>query len=91
MLPSRNNGGWLRLAKARKLYERTARTMLMTVQAPHFLRRNPDGPETALWIHLRQAFGKFWPRPSEHDFRNQTSLSLMMQFVATDPVLANLE
>ncbi|XP_066367897.1 uncharacterized protein [Miscanthus floridulus] len=91
VLLSADSGGWLRLAKARKLYERTARTVLMTAQALHFLRRNPDGPETALWIHLRQAFGRFWPRPSEHDFRNQTSLSLMTQFAATDPVLANSE
>ena len=57
VLLSADSGGWLRLAKARKLYERTARTVLMTAQALHFLRRNPDGPETALWIHLRQAFG----------------------------------
>jgi hypothetical protein len=38
VLPPANGGGWLRLGKARKLYERTARTVLMTLQMLHFLR-----------------------------------------------------
>ena len=59
VLAPADGGGWLRLAKARNIYERTARTVLMTAQMLHFLRRNPDGPETALWIHLRQVFGYF--------------------------------
>jgi len=57
LAPADGVGSWLRLAKPRKVYERRARTVLMTAQVLHFLRRNPDGPETALWIHLRQAFG----------------------------------
>jgi len=34
-----------------------SKTVLMTAQMLHFLRRNPDGPEIALWIHLHQVFG----------------------------------
>jgi hypothetical protein len=59
VLERADGGGWLRLAKASRIYERTARTVLITAQALHFLRRNPDGPETALWIHLGQVFGYF--------------------------------
>ncbi|XP_066363787.1 uncharacterized protein [Miscanthus floridulus] len=91
VLAPADGGGWLHLAKARSIYERTTRTVLMTAQMLHFLRRNPDGPETALWIHLRQVFGNFQPSPSEDDLWNQTSLSLMRRFAATDPVLADSE
>jgi hypothetical protein len=56
VLTPANCRGWMRLVKPLKLYERTARIVLMTAQVLHFLKRNPDGPETALWIHLSQAF-----------------------------------
>jgi hypothetical protein len=37
VLSPADGGGWLRLAKLGKVYERIARTVLMTVQALHFL------------------------------------------------------
>jgi hypothetical protein len=52
-------GGWLCLVNACKMYKHTAKNVLMTAQMLHFLRRNPDGPEIALWIHLHQVFGYF--------------------------------
>ena len=50
---------WVRLIRPLKRYEEMIRTVLITAQMLHFLRRNPDGPEIALWIHLHQVFGYF--------------------------------
>ncbi|CAN6204060.1 unnamed protein product [Urochloa humidicola] len=84
-----DGGGWIRLVKPKNSYEETVRTVLITSQMLHFLRRKPDEPEKNLWGHLRKVFDKFDVRPSEDDFRNHRSL--MKHFLEKDPVLAKSE
>ncbi|CAL5080641.1 unnamed protein product [Urochloa decumbens] len=84
-----DGGGWIRLVKPKNSYEETVRTVLITAQMLHFLRRKPDEPEKNLWSHLRKVFDKFDVRPSEDDFRNHRSL--MKHFLEKFPVLAKTE
>lgn len=77
---------WVRLIRPLKSYEEMIRTVLITAQMLHFLRRKPHEPEKTLWNHLCKVFNKFDVRPSEDDFRNHRSL--MKQFATKDPVLA---
>ncbi|XP_072148269.1 protein ENHANCED DOWNY MILDEW 2 isoform X2 [Setaria viridis] len=84
-----DGGGWIRLVKPKNSYEEMVRTVLITAQMLHFLRRKPDEPEKNLWSHLRKVFDKFDVRPSEDDFRDHSSL--MKHFVEKDPVLAKSE
>ncbi|OEL22228.1 Protein ENHANCED DOWNY MILDEW 2 [Dichanthelium oligosanthes] len=84
-----DGSGWIRLVKPKNSYEETVRTVLITAQMLHFLRRKPDEPEKNLWSHLRKVFDKFDVRPSEDDFRNHRSL--MKHFAEKDPVLAKSE
>jgi hypothetical protein len=49
-------GNWISLAKPRNSYEQTFRTVFITVQMLHFLRRKPEEPEKSLWNHLRKVF-----------------------------------
>jgi hypothetical protein len=50
------DGGWISLVKPKYSYEETIRTILITVQMLHFLRRKPDEPEKNLWSHLHKVF-----------------------------------
>ncbi|XP_009396089.2 protein ENHANCED DOWNY MILDEW 2 [Musa acuminata AAA Group] len=78
---------WINLLKPRKSYEDTIRTMLITIQLLHFLRRKPQASEKSLWEHLRGVFSTFEVRPSEDDFREH--ISLMKLFRERDQVLVN--
>lgn len=49
-------GSWINLAKPRNSYEEKFRTIFITVQMLHFLRRKPEEPEKNLWSHLRKVF-----------------------------------
>ncbi|XP_066390009.1 protein ENHANCED DOWNY MILDEW 2-like isoform X2 [Miscanthus floridulus] len=80
---------WVRLIRPLKSYEEMIRTVLITAQMLHFLRRKPHEPEKTLWNHLCKVFNKFDVRPSEDDFRNHRPL--MKQFATKDPVLAKSE
>lgn len=82
-------GGWINLSKPKNSYEESFRTIFITVQMLHFLRRKPEEPEKDLWIHLRKVFDKFDVRPSKDDFRNHHTL--MKQFAEKDLRLANSE
>ncbi|KAM0864881.1 hypothetical protein ACQ4PT_043646 [Festuca glaucescens] len=82
-------GSWINLAKPRNSYEVNFRTIFITVQMLHFLRRKPEEPEKSLWNHLRKVFDKFDVRPSKDDFRNHRSL--MKQFAEKDSKLAKSE
>ncbi|CAM0950878.1 unnamed protein product [Alopecurus aequalis] len=79
-------GSWINLAKPRNSYEVTFRTIFITVQMLHFLRRKPEEPEKSLWNHLRKVFDKFDARPSKDDFRNHRAL--MKQFAEKDSNLS---
>ncbi|KAK3132428.1 hypothetical protein QOZ80_6AG0521300 [Eleusine coracana subsp. coracana] len=83
------DGGWISLVKPLYSYMETIRTILITVQMLHFLRRKPDEPEKSLWSHLRKVFDKFDVRPSVDDLRNHRSL--IKQFAEKDPTLAKSE
>jgi hypothetical protein len=50
------DGNWIKLVKPNNSYEETVRTILITVQMLHFLRRKPDECEKNLWSHLRKVF-----------------------------------
>ncbi|KAJ1289089.1 hypothetical protein BS78_02G138300 [Paspalum vaginatum] len=89
MVLAADGGCWIRLVKPKNSYEKMIRSVLITVQMLHFLRRKPDEPDKNLWSHLRKVFDKFDDRPSEDDFRNHRSL--MEQFASRDPVLAKSE
>ncbi|TVU11145.1 hypothetical protein EJB05_44712 [Eragrostis curvula] len=83
------DGGWISLVKPKYSYEETIRTILITVQMLHFLRRKPDESEKNLWSHLRKVFDKFDVRPSVDDLRNHRSL--IKKFAEKDPALAKSE
>lgn len=54
-----DGSGWIHLVKPKKSYEETVRTVLITAQMLHFLRRKPDEPEKNLWSHIRKVFEYF--------------------------------
>lgn len=82
-------GSWIVLLKPRPSYEETVRTVLITVEMLHFVRRRPTDSESDVWDHLRRVFAKFAVRPSEDDFKNHQPLIKM--FADRDPALANVQ
>ncbi|KAG8087097.1 hypothetical protein GUJ93_ZPchr0010g10774 [Zizania palustris] len=81
-------GSWITLLKPRPSYEEeTIRSLLITVEMLHFLRRRPMDSEKNMWDHLRGVFKKFVVRPSEDDFMNHQTLIKL--FVQRDSDLAN--
>uniref|UniRef100_A0A0E0JJF4 Zinc finger PHD-type domain-containing protein n=1 Tax=Oryza punctata TaxID=4537 RepID=A0A0E0JJF4_ORYPU len=82
-------GSWISLTKPKNSYEEKIRTILITVQMLHFLKRKPEEPEKNLWSHLRKIFDKFEVRPSEDDFTNHRSL--IKHFAEKDLTLAKSE
>lgn len=49
-------GNWIVLLKPRTSYEETVRSVLITVEMLHFLRRMPTDSEKNTWDHLRGIF-----------------------------------
>lgn len=47
---------WIKLQKPRKSFEDTIRTILITVQCLHVLKKNPDTPSKSLWDQLAKIF-----------------------------------
>jgi hypothetical protein len=47
---------WIRLIRPLNSYEEMIRTVLITAQMLHFLRRKPHEPEKTLWNHLCKVF-----------------------------------
>uniref|UniRef100_A0A0D3EPF6 Zinc finger PHD-type domain-containing protein n=1 Tax=Oryza barthii TaxID=65489 RepID=A0A0D3EPF6_9ORYZ len=82
-------GSWISLTKPKNSYEEKIRTILITVQMLHFLKKKPEEPEKNLWSHLRKIFDKFEVRPSEDDLRNHRSL--IKHFAEKDSTLAKSE
>ncbi|XP_039141583.1 protein ENHANCED DOWNY MILDEW 2-like [Dioscorea cayenensis subsp. rotundata] len=76
---------WIKLQKARKSYEESVRTTLVTIQVLHYLRKNPETSEKILWDHLRKKFSVFDVRPSEGDLLNHRSL--IKHFSERDEIL----
>ncbi|GJN12823.1 hypothetical protein PR202_ga31137 [Eleusine coracana subsp. coracana] len=51
-------GSWIVLLKPRSSYKVTIRSVLITVEMLHFVRRNPMVAEEKMWGHLQEVFGK---------------------------------
>ncbi|KAL3636993.1 hypothetical protein CASFOL_019292 [Castilleja foliolosa] len=80
-------GNWIRLLKPRKPYEDITRTIMITLHFLHFVKRNPQRPEQALWDRLNRSFSTFERRPSEDDLADH--LPLIKEAVKKDESLAN--
>ncbi|XP_026407686.1 protein ENHANCED DOWNY MILDEW 2-like isoform X1 [Papaver somniferum] len=65
---------WIKLQKPRKSYEPTIRTILITLNALHFLKRNPDTLGKPFWDRLRKNFSLHEVKPSEHDLIDHFAL-----------------
>ncbi|XP_062191405.1 protein ENHANCED DOWNY MILDEW 2-like isoform X2 [Phragmites australis] len=79
-------GSWIVLLKPRSSYEETVRSVLVTVEMLHFVRRSPTVSEEEMWDHLRGVFDKYEVRPLEDDFRNH--VWLIKLFAERDPAIA---
>lgn len=80
---------WIKLLKPRKSYEDSIRTIFITIQLLHFLRRKPESSEKSLWEHLCKIFSTFEERPSVNDLTNH--YPLVKLFVERDEALAKSE
>ena len=49
------NGSWLVLQKPRKSFEKTIRTILITIHLLHFVKKNPEASGKSVWTYLFQA------------------------------------
>lgn len=47
---------WIELQKPRKNFEDTIRTILITIQCLHFLRKHPETSECSMWTYLQKIF-----------------------------------
>ncbi|MCL7047242.1 hypothetical protein MKW94_015711, partial [Papaver nudicaule] len=65
---------WIKLQKPRKSYEPTIRTILITLNALHFLKRNPDTLGKPFWDRLRKLFSLHEVKPSENDLIDHFAL-----------------
>lgn len=57
VLSKENN--WIKLQKPRKSFEDTIRSILITVQCLHFLKKCPETSGKSLWDHLSKVFRYF--------------------------------
>ncbi|CAL4998121.1 unnamed protein product [Urochloa decumbens] len=79
-------GSWIALLKPRPSYEETVRSVLVTVEMLHFVRRSPMASEENIWGHLREVFDKYEVKPSEDDVRSH--VRLIKLFYERDPAIA---
>ncbi|KAL6644235.1 hypothetical protein ACP70R_015843 [Stipagrostis hirtigluma subsp. patula] len=84
-----SEGNWITLSKPRKCYQKEfARSILITVQMLHFVRKQPTnkrGLLDHLWDHLYEVFDKLETKPAVDDLRKHRSLIRLI--VEKDPVL----
>eukprot|EP00262_Sarcandra_glabra_P020450 TRINITY_DN813_c0_g1_i3.p1 TRINITY_DN813_c0_g1~~TRINITY_DN813_c0_g1_i3.p1 ORF type:complete len:1283 (+),score=283.05 TRINITY_DN813_c0_g1_i3:209-4057(+) len=76
---------WIKLQKPRKSFEETIRTISITVQCLHFLKKNPEASEKDLWDHFRKVFSLFEVRPSVNDLLDH--LPFISEMVKRDETL----
>ncbi|KAF7827079.1 protein ENHANCED DOWNY MILDEW 2-like isoform X1 [Senna tora] len=65
---------WITLLRPKKKFQSTIRTVLVTVQLLHFVRRNPEESRISVWQYILKAFSSFDVKPSEYDVQNHVSL-----------------
>lgn len=77
---------WIKLQKPRKSFEDTIRTILITVQCLHALKRNPDTSSKSLWDLLAKIFSLYEVRPSQNDLVDH--MPLISEAVKRDDILS---
>ncbi|CAM0909614.1 unnamed protein product [Alopecurus aequalis] len=80
-----SEGNWIELLKPRKCYEKTVRSILITVQMLHFVRKWPRQRKRSLFDHLCEVFSKFDTKPAEYDLKKHHSIIKL--FAERDPTL----
>ncbi|KAF0899360.1 hypothetical protein E2562_018246, partial [Oryza meyeriana var. granulata] len=81
-----SEGNWIELLKPLKwYYEKYSRSILITVQTLHFIRKWPRKQERRLFDHLCEVFDKFGTRPNKDDIRKHHNLIKL--FMERDPIL----
>ncbi|KQJ96325.1 uncharacterized protein LOC100832660 isoform X2 [Brachypodium distachyon] len=80
-----SEGYWIELLKPRKCYEKTVRSVLISVQMLHFVKKWPRKENRSLLNHLCEVFNKFDIKPSERDLKKQHSI--IKFFAERDPTL----
>ncbi|KAJ8429343.1 hypothetical protein Cgig2_008790 [Carnegiea gigantea] len=63
---SRDNN-WMKLQKPRKSFENEIRTVLITVNFLHLVKKTPQLNEKVIWNKLSRIFSSYEVRPSEND------------------------
>ncbi|GMH14432.1 hypothetical protein Nepgr_016273 [Nepenthes gracilis] len=58
---------WIKLQKPKKSYEYIIRTILISVNCLHIVKRNPESTGKPLWGQLSKIFSLYEVRPSEND------------------------
>uniref|UniRef100_A0A0E0EKC5 RFTS domain-containing protein n=1 Tax=Oryza meridionalis TaxID=40149 RepID=A0A0E0EKC5_9ORYZ len=82
-----SEGNWIRLLNPHPGYaEDIARSVLITIQMTHFVRKHPAENERTLSKHLCEVFRKFFTKPPEVDDL-QKSYSLIKYFMKMNPTL----
>ncbi|KAF0899369.1 hypothetical protein E2562_018249 [Oryza meyeriana var. granulata] len=88
VLSSEDKDNWIRLLKPHKGYaEDIARSVLITMQMIHFVKRHPTDNERTLSNHLYQVSRTFVTKPPEVDDLRKHH-ALVKYFVEKDPTLA---
>ncbi|CAB4312452.1 unnamed protein product [Prunus armeniaca] len=77
---------WLRLLKPRKSFEDTVRSILITVQFLHYVKRNPETSYKSLCTHLSKVFSLYDVRRSHNDLLDH--ILLIRDSVERDDTLA---
>ncbi|KAK6919265.1 hypothetical protein RJ641_015169, partial [Dillenia turbinata] len=80
---------WIKLDTPKKSFRSTVRTTLVTIYCLHFLRKNPEVSENALWSHLLKSFSSYEVQPSESDLLHH--VPLITEAVKRDKILASTE
>uniref|UniRef100_A0A0E0EKG5 Uncharacterized protein n=1 Tax=Oryza meridionalis TaxID=40149 RepID=A0A0E0EKG5_9ORYZ len=81
-----SDGKWIELLKPRMCYyEKKVRSILITVQMLHFVRKCPKKQERSLFDHLGEVFNKFGPGPNGDDIKKHHHLIKL--FMERDPIL----
>uniref|UniRef100_A0A0E0QHK2 Uncharacterized protein n=1 Tax=Oryza rufipogon TaxID=4529 RepID=A0A0E0QHK2_ORYRU len=82
-----SEGNWIRLLNPHPGYaEDIARSVLITIQMIHFVRKHPAKDERTLSKHLCEVFRKFFTKPPEVDDLRK-SYSLIKYFMKMDQTL----
>lgn len=80
---------WIQLEEPRKSYMDTIRTVMITAQVLHFLKRKPHSSGKTLWDHVHKVLRMLESRPSLKDLRDH--YPLIRRLMERDCALAKSE